>query len=222
MKIYIPNCYAQWLQTTPTEGQVLLVALVTNFAYIYGLETYLEFETTDLDIVNHTAPQGQNQYQIKELVNQGVLESVKGLNGHSTIRLSQTKTTGLARQSIYTDSIAWNLSLHGTLIWTYLLGRLANIDAEHGVSEIALVREYENSDKNKKYRKDNKEKSHTTHIIPTIYREQVGYGFDPLTIGKRNIIKGIDRKKYHSDWYEARKAEILAKKKAQYAQKKLK
>lgn len=225
MKVYIPSCYASWLQTTPPEGQIMLVALVTNFAYIYGPETYLEFENSDLDIVNHTGRRGFNYTEIKSLKTLGILDVAKGVDMKTTIRLAKDKVHGLDRRNLYTDVIGIDLSLEGTLIWTYLMGRLANVDEEVEVSTIAKIREYANSAKNLMYR--NKEKTCVTHIIPLIYRQQLGYNFENVIEAQpiknqRNDIPTDDMKQYQRTYYELKRNQVLEQKRLKYLEKKAK
>lgn len=221
MKVYIPSCYAMWLQSTPPEGQVLTVALITALASIYGTETYLEFYNEDLIRVNHTGPHSQNYIDIKKLKTLGIIDMAKGVDSKTTIRLAASRIAGLDRRTLYAETIGYDLSLEGTLIWTYLMGRLANVDENTEITVINKIREYENSENTLKYR--GKEKKATTHIIPQIYRDRLGLLFKDL----KEIIPIADKQSQELNskqkarlYYEVKRAEVLEKKKQQYKDKK--
>jgi hypothetical protein len=210
-----------WLQSTPPEGQVLTVALVTALAYIYGPETYLEFYNEDLIRVNHTGPQGQNYLDIKKLKTLGILDVAKGVHSKTTIRLAASRMAGVDRRALYTETIGYDLSLEGTLIWTYLMGRLANVDENTEITVINKIREYESSENTLKYR--GKEKKATTHIIPTIYTDRLGLKFidtkDLESIINKPIVEQ-NLKQYGQTYYQSKRTEVLEQKRLKYLEKK--
>jgi hypothetical protein len=206
-----------WLQSTPPEGQVLTVALITALASIYGTETYLEFHNEDLIRVNHTGPHSQNYTDIKKLKTLGIIDVAKGVDGKTTMRLAESRVAGLDRRTLYSETIGYDLSLEGTLIWTYLLGRLANVDENTEITTINKVREYEHSEKLQKYR--GKEKTSTTHIIPQIYRDRLGLLFTDLKDVEPIANKPsqeLTLKQKARLYYEAKRLEILEQKRLKY------
>lgn len=217
MKVYIPSCYASWLQTTPPEGQVLTVALIAALASIYGTETYLEFYNEDLIRVNHTGPHSQNYTDIKKLKTLGIIDVAKGVDGKTTMRLAQSRVTGLSRNNLYSETIGYNLSLEGALIWTYLMGRLANVDENTEITVINKIREYENSEKLQKYR--GKEKTATTHIIPHIYRDRLGLLFlntEEIKPIANKLAPELTLKQKARLYYESKRLAILEQKRLKY------
>jgi hypothetical protein len=206
-----------WLQTTPPEGQVLTVALITALASIYGTETYLEFYNEDLIRVNHTGPHSQNYLDIKKLKTLGIIDVAKGVDSKTTMRLAESRVAGLDRRTLYAETIGYDLSLEGTLIWTYLMGRLANVDEHTEITVINKVREYEHSEKLQKYR--GTEKKATTHIIPQIYRDRLGLLFKDLKDVEPIANKPsqeLTLKQKARLYYESKRLEILEQKRLKY------
>jgi hypothetical protein len=206
-----------WLQSTPPEGQVLTVALVAALAAIYGTETYLEFYNEDLIRVNHTGPHSQNYTDIKKLKTLGIIDVAKGVDGKTTMRLAESRVAGLDRRTLYSETIGYDLSLEGALIWTYLMGRLANVDEHTEISVINKVREYENSEKLQKYR--GKEKKATTHIIPHVYRDRLGLLFlntEEIELIANKPSQELTLKQKARLYYEAKRLEILEQKRLKY------
>lgn len=224
MKVYIPNCFASWLQTTPSEGQVMIIAFLAKLHSIYGVDTYFEFYNDDLDIINHTSIKGSCLPEIKKLQTFGIVQQIRGLEARVTCRLSETLMTGLDRRSIYTESIPYDLSLNGAMLWTYLLGRMANVDENVEVSVINKVREYSNTQNAANFR--GTEKKATSHILPNVYRDQfmkeVGAAFKGVTEFKELNHNEMTKKEYGQAYYEMRRADVLAKKRQQYQEKKQK
>ena len=224
MKVYLPNCFAKWLQTSPQEGQVLVVALLTKLHSIYGIDTYFEMYNEDLDAINHTAIKGSAVTEIKKLQTMGIIKQARGLELRITLRISENLFAGLDRRSLYTDSIPYDLSLNGAMLWTYVLGRMANVDENIEITVINKVREFPGSERNRQYRNDGKEKKATSHILPQVYRDlflkEVGQAFKGVTEFKELNHNKMTKKEYGQTYYEMRRADVLEKKRKQYQEKK--
>ena len=224
MKVYLPTCFAQWLQTTPTEGQVLVVAFLTKLHSIYGTDTYFEMHNEDLDTINHTANSGTSVPEMKKLQTMGVIKQARGLELRITLRIADNWFAGLDRRSLFMDTIPYELSHNGAMIWVYLMGRMANVDENTEITVINKIREFENSEKNKKYRPDGKEKKATTHILPRVYQatfhKEVGQPFKGVTEFKPLNHRTMTKKEYGQIYYEMRRADVLEKKRRQYQEKK--
>lgn len=226
MKVYIPNCYVSWLQTTPPEGQVLIVAFLAKLHGIYGTDTYFEMYNEDLDIINHTAIRGTTVQEVKKLKTLGLINQANGIALRVTLRLSESLLTGLNRHTIFTDSIPYDLSLNGTMLWVYLMGRIANVDADvtTEIIDMSTIRQYKDTKKHDKYRK-NGEKTCYTHILPIVYKDvfqkEVGKAFVGIKEPKP-LIDTPERKDddYHKWYYQMRKNDILQRKRDQYHGKK--
>jgi len=222
MKVYLPNCFAKWLQTSPQEGQVLVVALLTKLHSIYGVDTYFEMYNDDLDAINHTAIKGSAVTEIKKLQTMGIVKQARGLEMRITLRISENLFAGLDRRSLYTDSIPYDLSLNGAMLWTYVLGRMANVDENIEITVINKVREYSNTQNSANFR--GKEKKATSHILPQVYRDlflkEVGQAFKGVTEFKELNHNEMTKKEYGQVYYEMRKADVLEKKRQQYQEKK--
>jgi len=224
MKVYIPNCFAQWLQTTPPEGQVLVVAFLTQLHSLYGIDTYFEMHNEDLDAINHTANKGTSVQEMKKLQTMGIIKQARGLELRITLRISENLFAGLDRRSLYTESIPYDLSHNGAMIWMYLLGRMANVDENTEITVINKIREFEHSEKNRQYRHDGKEKKATSHILPQIYRDlllkEVGQPFKGVTEFKELSYSTMSKDDYHKIYYQLRRDDVLARKRKQYQEKK--
>lgn len=224
MKVFLPNCFAQWLQTTPPEGQVLVVAFLTKLHSIYGVDTYFEMYNEDLDAMNHTAVKGSAVQEMKKLQTLGIIKQARGLELRITLRISENLFAGLDRRSLYTESIPYDLSHNGAMLWMYLLGRMANVDENIEITVINKVREFAGSEKNRKYRNDGKDKKATSHILPQVYRDlllkEVGQVFTGVTKFKELDHRTMTKKEYSQLYYEMRRQEVLERKRQHYAQKK--
>ena len=222
MKVFLPNCFAHWLQTTPSEGHVLVVAFLTKLHSIYGIDTYFEMHNEDLDAINHTAIKGSAVPEMKKLQTLGIIKQARGLELRITLRIAENLFEGLDRRSLYTDSIPYDLSHNGAMLWMYLLGRMANVDENMEISVINKVREYSNTQNSANFR--GKEKKATSHILPQIYRDlltkEVGQTFKGVEEFKLPIHNQMTKKEYGQVYYEMRKADVLEKKRQQYKQKK--
>lgn len=216
MDIYIPSSYSLWLQTTPPEGQVLLVGLLTKFAAIYGNAHYFEMYNDDIDSINFTAKQGTAVQETKKLKEAGIIDVIKALDARLTIRLSQEHIGAVSRRDIYNYVIAYQLSNEGAILWSYLLGRLANIDETQEIieEEITPLTKIRSFDTTRPDRFPTGKKS-LTHILAPIYND---------IFIKRNIVHVVERDavekkqkrreqkiKTSKEWYAKQKAEKKAK-----------
>ena len=213
MNIYIPSSYSLWLQSTPPEGQVLLVGLLTKFAAIYGNAHYFEMYNEDIDAINHTAKQGSAVQETKKLKDLGIIEIIRGLEARLTIRLSQDYIGNIGRRNIYDHVIEYKLSNEGSVIWSYLLGRLANLDetqeiVEEEITSLSKIRSFDTT----RVDRFPVGKKSLTHILAPIYNDifikrnqtkvEVRVETDPVKIAKRKEQKN----KISKEWYAKRKA----------------
>lgn len=221
MKLYIPSSYAEWLQTSPPEGQVLLIGLLTKFASIYGSKHWFEMYTDDIDTVLFTAEQGAAWPEVRQLKELELVQTIKGLSGKLTLRCAEKHIGQIKRRSMYAGAIEYDLSQEAALIWSYLLGRLANVDETKDISEIATIRSANST------RDERSLKKSLTHILAPIYND---------TFTKRHVnvsminasefyaeevevfkTKVRDKKQqYAREWYEKNRKEQLQKKKTWY------
>ena len=219
MNVYLPKTYADWLETNPKEGHIMLIAFLTKLAAIYGTETFFEMYSEDIDAINHTEIKGQTQMAIRNLKADNLIRQANGVALRVTLRLADDKIEGLNRRTILTDSISYQLSFSGALIWTYLMGRMAQVDADIEIAQIQKIREYGNTKATMKFH--NKEKKAMTHVLPPVYAEafikQVGHAFE--TPYQKNGIH-MTREEYARQYYRQRRDQILAKKKGLYKIKK--
>lgn len=217
MHIYIPNSYNQWLTSNPTEGQILLVGLLTKFASIYGNAHYFEMYNDDIDAVNFTAKPGTAVQQTKKLKDAGLIDIIRGLDTKLTIRLSQDYIGKITRRNLYDNSITYELSNQGAILWSYLLGRLANLDetqetVQGDITPISKIRSF---DTTRTDRFPTGKKS-LTHILAPIYNDlfikrniaKIQPETDPEKVLKRREQK----KKISQEWYAKIKAEREANK----------
>jgi len=221
MKLYIPSSYSEWLSTNPKEGQVLLIGLLTKFAGIYGSEHYFEMYTDDIDTVNYNAPQGKAFQETKKLKDLGLIETIRGVDSKVTLRCAAEYMGDVKRRSIYTECIEYQLSQEAALLWSYLLGRLANVDATQEITEIAIVRPANS----KRY--DKTLKKSVTHILAPIYNDiftkrHISHSMvdaPKKEAGKTEVKEETLKQKYAREWYEKNKKEQLQKKKEWYYNK---
>ena len=213
MNVYIPSSYSLWLQSTPEEGQVLLVGLLTKFAAIYGNAHYFEMYNDDIDAINHTAKQGSAVQETKKLKDLGIIDIMRGLDERLTIRLSQDYIGSIGRRNIYEHVIEYKLSNEGAIVWSYLLGRLANLDetqeiVEEEITSLSKIRSFDTT----RHDRFPVGKKSLTHILAPIYndmfikRNKVKQVYvaetDPVKIAKRKEQKN----KISKEWYAKRKA----------------
>jgi hypothetical protein len=216
MKLYIPSSYSEWLSTNPKEGQVLLIGLLTKFAAIYGPDHYFEMYTDDIDTVNYNAPQGKAFQETKKLKELGLIETIRGVDGKVTLRCSAELMGDVRRRSIYTECIEYQLSQEAALLWSYLLGRLANVDATQEITEIAIIRPANTK------RVDRSSKISVTHILAPIYndiftkRHISCSRIDKPEVGETQVKPKSKKQQQARDWYEKNKMETLRKKKEWY------
>ena len=224
MKLYIPSSYSEWLSTNPKEGQVLLIGLLTKFAAIYGPEHYFEMYTDDIDTVNYDAPQGRSFQETKKLKDFGLIEIIRGLDAKITLRCAAERMGDVKRRSIYTECVEYQLSQEAALLWSYLLGRLANVDETQEITEIAIIRN------NGCKRIDRSLKKSVTHILAPIYndiftKKHISRSMvdNPKPeVGETKVKKETLKQKYAREWYEKNKKEQLQKKKDWYYNKVIK
>jgi hypothetical protein len=216
MKLYIPSSYSEWLSTNPKEGQVLLIGLLTKFAAIYGPDHYFEMYTDDIDTVNYNAPQGKAFQETKKLKELGLIETIRGVDGKVTLRCSAELMGDVRRRSIYTECIEYQLSQEAALLWSYLLGRLANVDATQEITEIAIIRPTNSKSYDKSIKKS------VTHILAPIYndiftkRHISCSRIDKPEVGETQVKPKSKKQQQARDWYEKNKMETLRKKKEWY------
>ena len=216
MKLYIPSSYSEWIETKPSEGQVLLIGLLTKFAAIYGPDHYFEMYTDDIDTVNYNAPQGKAFQETKKLKELGLIETIRGVDGKVTLRCSAERMGDVRRRSIYTECIEYQLSQEAALLWSYLLGRLANVDETQEITEIAIIRPANSK------RIDKSSKISVTHILAPIYNDV----FTKRHISHSHVDKPKKAKaepkpkslkqQQARDWYEKNRERQLQKKKEWY------
>jgi hypothetical protein len=221
MKLYIPSSYSEWLSTKPEEGQVLLIGLLTKFAAIYGSKHWFEMYTEDIDTVLFTAGLGAAYPEVRKLKELELVQTMKGLSGKLTLRCAEARIGHINRRSIYKDVIEYDLSHEAALIWSYLLGRLANVDETKDISEIATIRAANST------RDERSLKKSLTHILAPIYNDaftkrHIGipmvdaneFDTDEVEVSKTKV---RDKKQqYARDWYEKNRKEQLQKKKTWY------
>jgi len=221
MNVYLPKTYADWLETNPKEGQIMVIAFLVKLHSIYGTETYFEMYNEDIDTINHTEIKGQTVQTVKLFKKLGLIELANGIDLRTTIRLAKDKMQMFNRRTLLSDAISHRLSFNGALIWTYLMGRMAHVDENVEITIISKIREYENSEKMRKYRHDGKEKRATTHILPAVYAEtfikQVGQAFETPYVEKPI---NMTKEEYAKWYYQQKRKEILDKKKGLYKSKK--
>lgn len=222
MTIYIPRVYAEWLETKPEEGRIMIIALLAKLAYIYGTDCYLQLYNDDLDTINLTSPPGRNVSEIKDMVKLGLLDQINGLTMKCTIKLSDHYTRGQSRVTILKDTCAVQLSQEASLIWSYLMGRLANVDANKDIELVSKIRLYESTQSIQKWK--GADKTSVSHILPPIYQDsfkkEVGNIYTSVKI-ESDLIKGKAPKAYHKEWYESNR-EVVLKRKAEYYKNKKK
>jgi hypothetical protein len=222
MKLYIPSSYSEWLTTNPKEGQVLLIGLLTKFAAIYGPDHYFEMYTDDIDTVNYNAPQGKAFQETKKLKELGLIETIRGVDGKVTLRCAAEHMGDVKRRSIYTECIEYDLSQEAALIWSYLLGRLANVDETQEITEIAIIRPANTKNYNKS------SKISVTHILAPIYNDiftkrhiscsRIDKPKKPKVEPKPKSLKQQQAR----EWYEKNRERQLQKKKEWYYNKVIK
>lgn len=213
MNIYIPSSYSLWLQSTPPEGQVLLVGLLTKFAAIYGNAHYFEMYNDDIDAINHTAKQGSAVQETKKLKDLGIIDIIRGLDAKLTIRLSQDHIGALNRRTIYEHTITYQLSNEGAIVWSYLLGRLANLDETQDIveDEITPISKVRSFDTTRTDRFPVGKKS-LTHILAPIYndifikRNAVKVPYKPETDPEKIAKRKEQKNKISKEWYAKVKA----------------
>lgn len=223
MQVYLPNSYAHWLQTTPSEGQVLMVAFLAKLHAIYGVDTYFEMYNEDLDCINHTALRGTTMQEVKKLKTAGLINQANGISMRTTIRLAENLLTGLNRYTLFDNGIPYDLSLNGAIIWVYLLGRMAAVDNEVEIIPVAKVREYGNTKNAANWR--GVEKSCVTHILPSVYKDQFQKEVGQSFTGIKDVKPLIDKPErgsedYHKWYYQMRKQDVLERKRTYYREKK--
>jgi hypothetical protein len=219
MKVYLPHTYKEWLDTNPPEGEIMVIAFLTKLAAIYGVETYFEMYYEDLDVINHTEIKGQTQQMLRHFKAQGLIKQANGIALRTTLRLADHKIEPFNRATLLTDSLPYQLSFSGALIWTYLMGRMAGIDDQIEISVLNKVREYGNTKNAAKFR--GVEKTATTHILPVVYAKafikETGQIYESAYQEKPI---NMTRKEYAKWYYQQRRQDVLTKKKSQYKNKK--
>ena len=224
MKLYIPSSYSEWLSTNPKEGHVLLIGLLTKFAAIYGPKHYFEMYTDDIDTVNHDARPGKAFQETKKLEELGLIETIRGLDAKITLRCASEHIDHMQRRSIYTECIEYELSQKAALLWSYLLGRLANVDETQEITEIAIIRP---ANSNRDVRSLKKS---VTHILAPIYNDvftkrHISHSMvdaPKKEVGETNVKQETLKQRYAREWYEKNKKEQLQKKKEWYYNKVIK
>jgi hypothetical protein len=146
MKVYIPNCFDNWLkEENPTEGEVMLIAAMTIFANIYGPYTYQGWEAQDLkniiwDITEKTANNTQASSIIKKYVDYGIIESANfGLDVEVAMRLNVGGKLKAHQKSLISHKSVTEVEINDVrsiMIFSYFLGRIANLTEGMEVSEL--------------------------------------------------------------------------------------
>jgi hypothetical protein len=172
--------------------------------------------TDDIDTVNYNAPQGKAFQETKKLKELGLIETIRGVDGKVTLRCSAELMGDVRRRSIYTECIEYQLSQEAALLWSYLLGRLANVDATQEITEIAIIRPTNSKSYDKSIKKS------VTHILAPIYndiftkRHISCSRIDKPEVGETQVKPKSKKQQQARDWYEKNKMETLRKKKEWY------
>jgi hypothetical protein len=101
-------------------------------------------------------------------------------------------------------------------LWSYLLGRLANVDATQEITEIAIIRPTNSKSYDKSIKKS------VTHILAPIYNDiftkhHISHSrVDKPEVGETEVKPRNKKQQQARDWYEKNRARQLQKKKEWY------
>ncbi len=143
MTIYIPKALEGWLKEyKPTEGDLIFVAVTAIFAKMYGAKTFLEMESDDVKCIIWDKPVLYSINHLHRLADQGVIQVAKGLDYIETYRFNPSLQ--IKRPASYENGEAIKIELKelkSIMVFSYLLGRLADIRVNENGSEFVVIHE---------------------------------------------------------------------------------
>lgn len=145
MTVYIPNCFEDWVkEDNPTEGELMLVAAMTIFANIYGPYVYQGWEAPDVknfiwDVTEKTPSSTHITTIVQKYVDLGIIDTAKfAIDSEVSMKLAfegklKKGKTLISHTSVFPVELK---ELKSMLIFSYFLGRIANLTDGMEVSQL--------------------------------------------------------------------------------------